>query len=457
MTAYILAFQAIVWLLITSLFIQGRSASIFHPFGFYLTFHGLVFVVRPIIEYIFGFEQVFFYMRFYPSEAQLEQALLLTTAALVLFAILSHALDITPRLRPISDGFNAHEWRAFIVTALLLGPLVVYSTWLALQDSINTESGEAFVQADRDVSTGIMTFSNTTGYLVDAGKMAGVLCLMLVWATRFRLWSFVPLTLYLLERMYEGWARWTIVLPLVSLAMLYSARRGKRWLPVGVIAAVIPLFVIFQQLGENRDTFKAFVLGQPIEETAKDDRSWIERQDNLDFANFDYLTYVMSVVPEKSQTYTYFTQYLQLFTEPIPRMLWPDKPIGPPIQLVNLNDYGDFVGLTVSIVGDGWLSAGWLGMIVTILIVASAVSAVHRWLWRSEMSTFKILVYCTFLPLTLQWYRDGGISIAKFVLFSLAPIFLWQAVTRYFSTVPARRQLRRAPTAVQPVALPPGE
>ncbi len=457
MTPYILAFQAFVWLLISGLFIQSRNASIFHPFSFYLAFHGLVFVVRPIMEYAFGFEQVFFYMQFYPSEDQLEQALFLTTAALVVFAIASHALDAAPRLWPISDGFNARQWRAFIATAIILGPIVVYSTWLAIQDSVNTESGNALVQADRDVSTGIMTFSNTTGYLVDAGKTAGVLCLMLIWGTRFRLWSFIPLALYVLERMYEGWARWTIVLPLISLAMLYSARRGKRWLPVGVIAVAIPLFVIFQQLGENREAFKALLLGQTIEETAKDDRSWIERQDNLDFANFDYLTYVMSVVPEKSQTYTYFTQYLQLFTEPIPRVLWPSKPIGPPIQLVNLNDYGDFVGLTVSIVGDGWLSAGWLGTIITILTVAGTVSAAHRWLWRSEMSTFKILIYCTFLPLTLQWYRDGGISIAKFVLFSLAPIVLWHALARYFGAAPARSQIRQPRTAAQPAALPPGE
>jgi len=47
MTAYILAFQAIVWLLIAFMFLRGRSASVFHPFSFYLAFHGLVFVIRP--------------------------------------------------------------------------------------------------------------------------------------------------------------------------------------------------------------------------------------------------------------------------------------------------------------------------------------------------------------------------------------------------------------------------
>jgi hypothetical protein len=430
MTANILVFQALVWLLTAWFFVQSGRASIFHPFSFYLAFHGVVFVIRPIMERVFAFENVFFYMGFYPSEEQLQQALFLTTAALVAFAAVSWALDTAPRpARPIADGFNGRQWWAFIITVVLLAPLILYSVFLAIMSSTNTEGTDLLIQTDRDVDTGIMTLTNTTGYLVDAEKMLGTLCLMLIWGTRFRLWSFAPLIIYLGERAYEGWARWTIVLTLVSLALLHVARSGRRWVPAALVVLSIPVYMLFQGLGENRDAFKELFLGQMASKSAVEvDRSWIERQDNLDFANFDYLTYVMDVVPEKSGTYTYFTQYLQLFTEPVPRVLWPHKPIGPPIQLVNMNDYGNFVGLTVSLVGDGWISAGWLGVILTMVIVAYAVGSLHRWFWRREVTTFKVLVYCTFLPLTLQWYRDGSISIAKFVLFTIAPILIWQVI-----------------------------
>jgi hypothetical protein len=431
MTTEFLVFQALIWLLAAWFFVQRRGASIFHPFSFYLAFHGVVFVIRPIMERVFSFENVFFYMGFYPSEERFQQALLLTTTALIAFAAMSCALDAAPRPRPAAGGFSGREWQAFGITSLLLGPLLFYSVLLAIRNSINTEGTDELIQMDRDVDTGIPTFTNTTGYLVDADKMLGTLSLMLIWGARFRLWSFAPLVIYLGERAYEGWARWTIVLPLASLVLLYVARSGRRWVPAAFLILAIPVYMLFQVLGENRDTVKEFFLGQPTSKSALEaDRSWIERQDNLDFANFDYLTYVMDVVPEKSGTYTYFTQYLQLFTEPIPRVLWPNKPIGPPIQLVNMNDYGNFGGLTVSLVGDGWMSGGWLGVIVTISIVGSITARMHRWFWRGEASGFKILTYCTFVPLTVQWFRDGGISIAKFMLFTIGPLLLWRYIIR---------------------------
>jgi hypothetical protein len=54
----------------------------------------------------------------------------------------------------------------------------------------------------------------------------------------------------------------------------------------------------------------------------------------------------------------------------------------------------------------------------------------HRWFWTGEATNFKILAYCTYLPLTMQWFRDGGISIAKFVLFAVMPLVLWQIIIR---------------------------
>ena len=60
MTALILAFQATIWLVIGYLFVLSRNASIFHPFSFYLAFHGIAFVIRPIMEHAFGFEWMTF-------------------------------------------------------------------------------------------------------------------------------------------------------------------------------------------------------------------------------------------------------------------------------------------------------------------------------------------------------------------------------------------------------------
>jgi hypothetical protein len=35
------------------------------------------------------------------------------------------------------------------------------------------------------------------------------------------------------------------------------------------------------------------------------------------------------------------------------------------------------------------------------------------------------LLYLSALPMTVQWFRDGGISIAKFMLWTWLPLLIW--------------------------------
>lgn len=435
MVEALLAIQTIIWLMVTVMFLRSPRGSVFHPFAFYLAFHGIVFVLRPIMERAFNFDLVFYSMRFYPTDEDMVQAILVSLVAFLVFTYSCLGIDKTsPRFdRPITMGFTPAEWRAFKILVILLVPIGIYSAHLNINEDELTAAGNLDIGTHRDATTGIETFTNTTGYIVDAEKLLGTISLMLIWGMRFRLISFIPFAMYIAERVYIGWSRWTIIMAFASLALLYLFKTGRRWVPLRVIVVAIPVFLVFHQLGQDRGYYQALFFGGalPEEDPIQKEKTWIEKQDTPDFANLDFLTYVMDVVPEKSGTYTYFTQYLQLFTEPIPRILWSGKPFGPPIQLVNLNDYGNWIGWTVSLVGDGWMSGGWLGVIITMLVVGYINARAHRWFWRGEVTHFKLLCYCSFVPLTLQWYRDGGITIFKFVLMAVAPVILWRVLIRF--------------------------
>src|SRR5579864_2703288 len=432
MIEVLLIFQAVVWLAACWAFLCSRNVSAFHPFAFYLAFHGVVFVTRPILEYLFRFETVFYLMEFYPSDEVIQFTFVLTSFALVVFA----AATLLPRAggprfdRAEPEAFTPLEWRAFCILVVLIGPIALYSAYSTLGTSV---FGDPVIQMDRDPRTGVIFFTNTTGYLYVAQEAFGVLSLMLIWGTRFKPWSFVPLLAYLSLRVYFGRGRWTIVLTLMMLGLLYLFHHHRRWPPIRFAILAIPVFILFQQLGENRDAIKTWLTGEVTSHSqpALADRSWIERQDNPDFANFDFLTYVVDAVPEKTGTYTYFTDFLQLFTEPIPRILWPGKPFGAPIQLIDLNAYGNFDGLTLSLVGMGWISFGWLGVAILLALVGYLTARLHRWFWSGEATNFKILAYCVFVPLTLQWFRDGDISIAKFVFTMIGPLLLWRVILKF--------------------------
>jgi hypothetical protein len=235
---------------------------------------------------------------------------------------------------------------------------------------------------------------------------------------------------YLGYRIWFGWSRWTILLFFLMVVLAYCWQKRVRWLPVWSVIAAVPILVIFNTLGHNRDFLKAYFERRPVQALeyipglAREEKAR-RRLDTQDFANFDYLTYVVDVVPKRTGTYTYGLQYLQLFTEPIPRILWRGKPFGAPVKLISIGNYGNFTGLTVSLVGDGWISGGWIGLLITLSLAGALLGRAHRWFWNQQHSVIFALLYISGLAMIPQWYRDGGISISKFLLFTWLPFGLW--------------------------------
>jgi hypothetical protein len=88
--------------------------------------------------------------------------------------------------------------------------------------------------------------------------------------------------------------------------------------------------------------------------------------------------------------------------------------------------------MTVSMPGDGWMNLGWLGLIITIGAVAWFLGAMHRKFWQNIQNPRVVMAYVTFLPISIQWFRDGGVLITKFWLFTLAPILLWIGFSKLF-------------------------
>jgi hypothetical protein len=259
---------------------------------------------------------------------------------------------------------------------------------------------------------------------------------MTAYLFRFKWWALLPGILYVAYRAYLGWGRWAVVVTIISLLFLYLYTSGRKWPKGRHIAFAIPVAVLFITLGVSRDLLKvaldAWLQGYelPPIDSIGDSIGIIAALDSLDFANFEYLCYVVSAIPDQTGTFSYGTQYLQLFTEPIPRVLWENKPIGQPVKLFELNDYGNFRGLTVSLPGDAWMSGGWIGLLITMVLVSRLLGwAFDAFLSRQREHGAR-MIYLITCPLMIQLFRDGGISIFKFLLFVLTPLLGWLVIRR---------------------------
>lgn len=426
-----LLLQAVLWLsVVLILFVlRRRFTSAFDPAFFYLVFHGIVFVVRPLLARALGWHQVQDHMQFYPSDGQVVRALLVSSVALLVFCLSTTLAGRTRAVFHTNAPFGTGiQKKALIATWALLGPFAIYSAVLGIAGVSFAGNGSLQMES----INGIAVYTNTTGYLVDAQQMLLPLVVLTLLVWRYTLMAWLPMLAFVGYRAYMGWSRWTIVTVFIMLflASLYQMRH--RWpRPTAVARGLVLapfIFTLFFLLGENRDVVRDLASNQS---STRNDLPLGQKLDNLDFANFDYLTFVVAIVPTSTGTYTYGTQYLQLFTEPIPRILWPQKPVGAPIKFFELNDYGYFSNLTLSLPGDGWLSGGWLGVVLTMALAGVALGRLHRWFWRSQQDVGKSMIYLMVLAVSFLWFRDGGIYIVKFLLFTLPPIAVWRALTHF--------------------------
>jgi hypothetical protein len=410
-------------LVVASLFMMMRGQlTVFHPSSIYLAFHALVFCIRPSFIKYGDFDFVWRYMGLTPSDELLRLTLWVSSGCLLLF-IISFSLTTNQRgVKEITKPFvvTPEMRKAFIYMVILFLPLAAYSLFGAEQ------KGERV--------GGVYIMTGSSGYANDAQQVLIPISILAIILFKWKWWSFLPFLGFIYFRATQGWARWTMILPFLAI-MMYHCWVNRRDLPSIKWLIPIPfIFVFFNQLSQNRMYFRNLIEGSEYAQSrivrvdsVEDKQFAFSRQwDTLDFANFDYLAYILDKVPRETDTFTYGTQHLQLFTEPIPRKLWKNKPIGPPIQYFDLNDYGNFIGLTVSIIGDGWMSGGWIGIGINMVLAGVGLGLFYSWFIKNQHNIFKVTIFMITNSVLLQLFRDGGIvSMAKFMLFTQLPVLVW--------------------------------
>ena len=122
-----------------------------------------------------------------------------------------------------------------------------------------------------------------------------------------------------------------------------------------------------------------------------------------------------------------------IFTEPIPRVLWPDKPVGSPVQFFSLFDYGTPIGMTMSVPGAGWMALGFIGVVIQCAIFALLYGMIYRWTIRNRERGIPLLAGVLLIAATVVTYRDGAlVSILKLSLFYLLPLIMMAVLARAF-------------------------
>ena len=410
------------------IFLRSRCASIFHPIAFYLAFHGLVFVIRPYFQYHLELDQVYKLYRFWPDESVKHTTLFIANLGLVCFfvsAMLTGNLPMRFWSREASQR-QSREGPRLVLALLLASPIILLSIRYALSTNFGDQD---LVRLSRDAATFHTIYTDTSAYLVDANLMLGAFGAAIAWAYRFRLLAMVPFLIFVGMRLTVGWSRYTFIMTSMGFGLLYLFDRRQKWIKAWMLVAGLGLLLVFSALSTQRALIANLIKGEESKATqiTQERRNFF---DSLDFANLEFVEYLVRVVPELTGTYSYFSDTLELLTAPIPRVLWPEKPVGSPVKLFSLKDYGFPVGITFTLVGEGWQSLGTFGVVLWCTFAGAIMGLFYRWFVERNASTFVTLYYCLCIPISLQWFRDGLLlSLVKFPMFFIVPIAIAQVLS----------------------------
>lgn len=424
-----LIFGTLLWVALLLAYGRTGVASAFHPGSYYLFFHGLVFVVRPWLGWFWHYRFIYRAFEFSPSPAERIQALLVADLGLVAFMVAllwSGRTQLLLKPAPAKRTDLHRRYRgSFLLAASLCAPIGLWSLVRGVSDRLTDASGMVM-----DPDNGIFVNTGGNGYLADAHAMLIPVVVLCAWLFRFRLLSLVPFLLYAAARMVMGGGRWAFLMAAASLALFALYEGRARWMRSGALVLSVVVLLPFTMLGQDRTAFQALLPVSPVA-AAPVAAEALHPLEDENYANQEFLEYLVRAVPARTGTYDWFLDNLQLFTEPVPRVLWPGKPIGPPIQLFHLFDYGRPVGMTLSLPGEGWIQAGWAGVALWCGLFGWACGCAYRWFARSVQTEFQVATFLLLLPLSVQLFRDGTLITAlRFPLFYLVPLALWWLIAR---------------------------
>ncbi|MGH6785203.1 MAG: O-antigen polymerase [Novosphingobium sp.] len=449
----LLAASLLVWLGVGIAYLRHPVASMFHPATIYYAFHGFLFVIRPIFARFYDFQLIYRLYGFHPSLSDKITVLLAANLGFLVFmgvAVAATRRSVVFRRDSFDEEHKARMIPAFLAASALFGPFGLASILRAWSERATDSTTMV-----RDMSTGVAINTTSTGWFNDTQLAVAPIVVGIAWLFRFKPLALVPFGLYVVLQSGTG-SRGSLIYACLALAIIYLIEKRKRWPELRSLALIGLAAVLFTTIIQDR--------GKSVREMfGRDDAViWsggeqLAPLEQMDYANLEFFEFIVYAVPQRTGTYGYFVSNLQLFTEPIPRAWWPGKPIGAPIKLFNLWDYGAPIGITGSLPGSGWGELGYLGVIVQCAAFALFYGLAYRKLLLERQTSFTVFAYTLIVAATVVTFRDGSVlTVVKQLTFYLAPPGVAWLLMR-IANVPTAADLRAAAASAPPqISVAPG-
>jgi hypothetical protein len=132
----------------------------------------------------------------------------------------------------------------------------------------------------------------------------------------------------------------------------------------------------------------------------------------------------------------YGATLLPLLYLPIPRFVWPDKPLQ--------NEYAwelssslrriEPIGMSAQLSGESYVDFGWIGTAIIPFLYLLGMQSFYRRVRNHEITSIARWVYLILLISMVQVFRDGLMSLIIFPCVSYLPMVAWGGIGKLIGT-----------------------
>lgn len=407
-----------VWLIVAFLAFRIFSMPIYHPFSLYLIYHFLGFIARPLTVYRTGYSHIWDRIGFTPSLGEVAQITYITNLSLVccavgLFVVAGRRKQIR-RIPPTK--FSSRRPFGLAAASIIIIVLGGYANYRSY-GSLGLDEVQAF-QTNFDDAGG-QQLVGVSGYVTALAEFLPILCVILLLSDAPKIFSYSVTAGFVGLRLLVGAQRLSFVVVIAAAFFNQLIQSGRRAPRAGLLIMLVLGFFLFDMLGSDRLAFRRLVQGDAtvgqVWNSYADDRLGGPAQ-AADVLEYEVATAAISIVDNYSG-YSFGSQYLRILIWPIPRQIWPNKPVY--TSTVNLNAYEyNFVGLTYSLYADLYMAFGIPAIVIGMLLLGWGMGKIYKVAVETS-SAVAYTFFWVFLLYLKTILRDGGVTFVYFWIFSM--------------------------------------
>jgi hypothetical protein len=279
---------------------------------------------------------------------------------------------------------------------------------------------------------------------------AGLALLALIYWYGLRWWLLVLMTCDLFVMAVQGYHRFRVIIPLILILQIYLDRRGRRWPPAIVLVPIVVGVMLFYPM---KTIGRMAQEGASIADISRSSSEIVREAMSgqaADQSVLDQLASSLTLI-DRADKYYYGSIYLVLFTSPVPRQWWPDKPtLSSHLQDISTPSRPVAeLGMILTFIGEFYINFGYFGIIFMSYLTAYWLARVYFRAYRSNYFSVLRFGYLLIACNLIQVYRDGLMSLFIFTLVNMMPL---AAIVILHYVWPVRQNKASVPLYRMPVS-----